>query len=132
MLGICLANGGPNPDSRRKKRAAFAQKKLNRIAREVKDNDSLDIFDQMEDDFQRGVAGDVRALSNDPNLAWKQIGTGFRKWILRYINDCGGQKQFQYHTNRLAKLQLSVQTAYETVAASQEEDYDSFENSNNY
>ena len=101
---LVLPHGGPNPSSRRKRRAVFVQQELNRIARETKDNDSLDIFDQMEDDFQRGVAGDMRALSNDPNLAWKQIGTGFRKWILRYISDCNGQKTFQYHTNRLEKV----------------------------
>ena len=99
-----LPHGGPNPNSQRKRRAAFAQQELNRIAREVEDNESLDIFDQLEEDLLRGDPADIRALSNDPNVAWKQIGTGFRKWILRYISDCGGQKQYQYHTKGLAKV----------------------------
>ena len=99
-----LPHGGPNPNSQRKRRAAFVQQELNRIAREVEDNESLDIFDQLEDDFQQGVPVDINALSNDQNVAWNQIGTGFRQWILRYISDCGGQKKYNYHTNRLAKV----------------------------
>ena len=105
-----LPHGGPNPNSQRKRRAAFVQQELNslyignRIAREVKDHDSLDILDQLEEDLQRGVPVDIRALSNDPNVAWNQIETSFRKWILRYISDCNGQKMYNYHTNRLAKV----------------------------
>ena len=99
-----LPHGGPNPNSQRKRRTAFAQQELNRIAREVEDNESLDIFDQLEDDFQQGVPVDINALSNDQNVAWQQIGTGFRQWILRYISDCGGQKKYNYHTNRLDEV----------------------------
>lgn len=127
-----VPNGGPNPDSGRKRRAAFAKKELSRIAREVADNDSIDVFDLMEADYQRGVEESPRALSSDPNLAWKQIGTGFRKWILRYISDCYGQVTYGYQTNRLEKIHGNVMEAFETVGASQEEDYDNFENSNNY
>ena len=58
-------------------------------------------------------------LSLNPDLAWKQIGTGFRKWILRYISECNGQKTYSYHTNRLAKIHGRIQTAYETVGAAQ-------------
>ena len=93
-----------------------------RIQREVDANDDLDIFDRFEEDMMRGVDAQIR-LSNNVDLAWKQIGTGFRKWILRYIADCNGQKNYQYHTNRLQKIHGNIQTAWETVGASQEEDY---------
>ena len=76
---------------------------LSRIAREVADNDDIDIFDDIFENWDRS-SDSMRALSSNQNLAWKQIGTGFRKWILRYISACGGQKQYQYHTNRLAKV----------------------------
>ena len=98
-----VPHGGPNPNSTRKRRATFAKAELSRIAREVADNDALDIFDQMEANFERGM-GDILRLSDDIDLAWKQIGTGFRKWILRYISDCNGQKNYTYHTRRLSKV----------------------------
>ena len=82
---------------------------MTRIARQVADNDSIDIFDLIENEYERGNPTEVR-LSDDINLAWKQIGTGFRKWILRYISDCGGQKNYAYHTNRLAKVQSLIFT----------------------
>jgi hypothetical protein len=122
-----VPHGGPNPNSTRKRRSAWVQNELSRIAREVADNDSIDIFDQMEAAYERGDGErsfGERALSSDVNLAWKQIGTGFRKWILRYISDCRGQKEFSYHTNRLAKIHGNIKTAYDTVGASQEEDYE--------
>jgi len=120
-----VPHGGPNPDTQgRKRRAAWVEKELNRIQREVDSNDDLDVFDQYFAALEvRGFDGQVR-LSDDVDLAWKQIGTGFRKWILRYIADCNGQKTYQYHTNRLAKIHGNIQTAYETVGESQEMDYD--------
>lgn len=126
---LVLPHGGPNPNSQRKRRAAFAKKELERIARDVAENNSLDVFDEAEENFQRGVEFQPR-LSDDINLAWKQIGTGFRKWILRYISDCAGQKQYMYHTNRLNKIHGNVKNAFETVGASQQEDYDDFEGNN--
>lgn len=118
-----LEHGGPNPNSQRKRRGAdWVERELARIQREVDANDDLDIFDRFEEDMMRGVDAQIR-LSNDVDLAWKQIGTGFRKWILRYIADCNGQKNYQYHTNRLQKIHGNIQTAWETVGASQEEDY---------
>ena len=76
-----------------------------------------------------GASGDVevqsmdvqfqKRLSNDSELAWKQIGTGFRKWILRYISECKGQRDYEYHTERLAKIHGHIQTAYETVGTAQ-------------
>ena len=63
-------------------------------------------------------------------MAWKQIGTGkvnvstpplitvkgFRKWILRYIADCGGQKRYEYHSSRLNKVHHNVKNAYDTLS----------------
>jgi hypothetical protein len=120
-----LEHGGPNPDTQgRKRRAAWVERELNRIQREVDSNDELDVFDQYFSAMEvRGFDGQVR-LSNDVDLAWKQIGTGFRKWILRYIADCNGQKTYQYHTNRLAKIHGNIQNAWESVGESQEVDYD--------
>ena len=100
----------------------WVERELSRIQREVDANDDLDIFDRMEEDMMRGVDTQIR-LSSDIDLAWKQIGTGFRKWILRYISECNGQKSYNYHTNRLSKVHGSIQTAYETVGAEQNDDY---------
>ena len=102
-----VPHGGPDPNASRKKRSVHVQRELNRIAREVSENDNIDIFDLMEANYERGMDGGDLRLSNDVNLAWKQIGTGFRKWILRYISACKGQKQFNYHTNRLSKVNFN-------------------------
>lgn len=118
-----VPNGGPNPNNSRKRRGAdWVERELSRIQREVDANDDLDIFDRFEEDMMRGVETQIR-LSDNIDLAWKQIGTGFRKWILRYISECNGQKTYGHHTNRLKKIHGNIQTAWETVGASQEEDY---------
>ena len=95
---------------------------MSRIQREVDANDDLDIFDRIEEDMMRGV-GTQRAPSADPDIAWKQIGTAFRKWILRYLSECFGQKSYGHHTNRLTRVHGSIKTAYETVGAAQNDDY---------
>jgi len=117
-----VPNGGPNPNNRKRRGTNWVERELSRIQREVDANDDLDIFDRYEDDMMRGVDTQIR-LSNDIDLAWKQIGTGFRKWILRYISECNGEKSYSYHTNRLAKVHGSIQTAWETVGAEQNTDY---------
>ena len=43
-------------------------------------------------------------LSNDLNIAWKQIAVAYRKWAVRYISECSGQQEHQYHTKRLVKI----------------------------
>jgi hypothetical protein len=124
-----VEHGGPNPATQRKRRGAnWVERELSRIQREVDENDDLDIFDRMEEDYMRGVDTQIR-LSSDIDLAWKQIGTGFRKWILRYISDCNGQKTYSYHTNRLTKVHGSIQEAWETVGAAQNDDYNLDEDS---
>lgn len=122
-----VPNGGPDPNSRRKKRAAVAKKELARIARAVEENNDIDIFDQIfkeqAENPERTISDSLVRLSDETDLAWKQIGTGFRKWTLRYISDCKGQREFQYHTKRLAKIHGHIEVAYKTVGESQEVDY---------
>jgi len=43
-------------------------------------------------------------LSNNPELKWKQITTGVRKWAQRYINNCHGQRKFKKASRRANKL----------------------------
>lgn len=100
-----VSHGGPRPVEERKRREFdFVEVELNRIQRDIEDEledklINIDIFDQMELAFQRG-SNSVR-LSSDVEVAWKQIGTAFRKWILRYIAECGGERNYKAHTNRL-------------------------------
>jgi len=131
-----LEHGGPAP-KRKRRSSDWVDAELSRIQRDVNDNDALDFFDQYfskqakEASQERGLgaSGDVEVqsmdvqfqerLSDEPNLAWKQIGTGFRKWILRYISECKGQREYNYHTKRLALIHDRIQSAYETVGADQ-------------
>lgn len=47
-------------------------------------------------------------LSDDPQLKWKQITTGARKWAERYINNCGGQRKNKLISNRTKKVYAKV------------------------
>ena len=87
---------------------------MSRIQREVDANDDIDTFDRYEEDLMAGIDAEL-SLSGDAGLAWKQIGTGFRKWILRYVADCVGQKTYQLHTARLDKIHGHIQTAFERI-----------------
>ena len=138
-----LEHGGPRPQSQSKlfwnvsdftvklgkRRSAWIDNELERIRRQVEENEDLDFFDryfeaQQKNNGERGFSLDQQfqeRLSAEPNLAWKQIGTGFRKWILRYISECNGQATYSYHTSRLAKVHGNVKDAYETVGQA---DYD--------
>ena len=79
-----LPHGGPKPIARKRR------------------SDEVDVFDHYEEGLiSRSMAlGDIR-LSNDAKLAWKQIGTGYRKWIHRYMTGCSGERIYNYHSNRL-------------------------------
>ena len=58
------------------RRAAWVERELSRIQREVDENEDLDVFDEYFLNLEtRGFSGQVR-LSDDTDLAWKQIGTG--------------------------------------------------------
>jgi len=131
-----LPHGGPAPKDRKRRSSDWAEAELSRIQRDVDDNDELDFFDryfsiQSKTSQERGLgaSGDVEVpsmdaqfqerLSSEPNLAWKQIGTGFRKWILRYISECYGQRTYSYHTGRLERIHSRIKTAYDEVGADQ-------------
>lgn len=133
-----LPHGGPRVQERKRRSDDWVSIELNRIQREVDDEAALDFFDmyfasQAKQSNERGISesGDVEIpsmdkqfqerLANEPNLAWKQIGTGFRKWILRYISECHGQAAFQHHTRRLELIHGKIKLAYDTVGA---DDYD--------
>lgn len=52
----------------------------------------------------KGVNTAWNRLSSEPQLKWKQITTGTRKWAQRYINNCGGQRKNNLATKRCRKL----------------------------
>jgi hypothetical protein len=73
-------------------------------ARHRRETDAFfDPFDEHEMNNERGIESQVR-LSNDVNVAWKQIAVAYRKWSVRYIAECYGQSEHQYHTKRLIKI----------------------------
>ncbi|CAG5106083.1 Oidioi.mRNA.OKI2018_I69.chr1.g2675.t1.cds [Oikopleura dioica] len=41
-------------------------------------------------------------------MAWRQIATAYRKWILRYMAECRGQINHQLHTRRLIKVASKI------------------------
>jgi len=43
-------------------------------------------------------------LSQVPSLRWRQITTGTRKWVERYINNCGGQRKNKVGTKRVRNI----------------------------
>ena len=55
-------------------------------------------------------------MANDPALAFKQIRTGFRKWIARYLQECPGESKNDVHDDRLTKIAQNTEEAFETLA----------------
>jgi len=43
-------------------------------------------------------------LSQEPSLKWRQITTGTRKWVERYINNCGGQRNNKVGVKRVRNV----------------------------
>lgn len=43
-------------------------------------------------------------LSQNPSLRWRQITTGTRKWVERYINNCSGQRKNNLGVKRVRKV----------------------------
>jgi hypothetical protein len=78
--------------------------------------DQLDIYnprpnrkrrnDELDTDFCDGdfCPDSDRYNREDPCIGIKQIMTGFRKWALRYIGNCGGQANFSHQVNRSQKF----------------------------
>lgn len=121
-------HGGPDPEPN----VNFKGKERNRRETPVDDENYVD-FDEADarefcDDFAEnnklfccGVDKDAYApcgtrsgskgaktaydrLSTNPQLKWKQITTGTRKWAQRYINNCGGQRKQNLATKRCRRL----------------------------
>merc|ERR1712046_485629 len=75
-----VPNGGPRPTRKRR-------------------SDGENVFDDAESLYStRGVL-EVR-LSNDADTALKQIFTGYKKWIARYLQECPGEIKDDNHTKR--------------------------------
>lgn len=55
-------------------------------------------------------------MANDPALAFKQIRTGFRKWIARYLQECPGESKNDVHDDRLTKIAQNTEEAFEDLA----------------
>jgi len=54
-----------------------------------------------------GASGGSNAydrLSSEPSLRWRQITTGARKWVERYISNCGGQRKKNIAVKRIRKV----------------------------
>jgi len=124
-----LPHGGPRPIESRRRRSSddkFFAAERRRIAREIADNEDLDIFDKIFD-FEADPVSQERGmlsprLADEPNLAWKQIGTGFRKWILRYLAECYGEANYNNHSDRLAKIHTRITDAYTQLFEEQNSD----------
>jgi len=62
-----------------------------------------------------GAGGNKKAydrLSDNPQLKWKQITTGTRKWAQRYINNCNGMRKYNKAAKRANKMYKAVNEKY--------------------
>jgi hypothetical protein len=59
---------------------------------------------QAEDSSYEGSDGSLlRYDKSNPMLGIKQITTGYRKWAQRFINECHGQRKFNYQVERMSR-----------------------------
>jgi len=72
-----LAHGGPEPAADRKRRDTVTLEDMLR---------STDRYDR-----------------EDPKIGVKQITTGFKKWAIRYIGNCSGQRLNEYQIDRMER-----------------------------
>ena len=52
---------------------------------------------------------ELRYDRTDPKIGIKQITTGYRKWALRYMAACSGQKNYSYQVNRMNRWNAILQ-----------------------
>jgi hypothetical protein len=103
---LCQFDGltGPQCDTKRKRRS---------------DIDTYDPFDDYEAQLENGERATAAVrLSNDKALALRQIRTGFQKWILRYVSECSGQREYGLHTKRLEFISDNVYSAMTSIQSS--------------
>merc|ERR1712046_47897 len=123
-----VPNGGPRPESDMVSRAAvrwvadelcllgvsaqcFTPKRKRR-----NDLDAFDPFDDYEAQLENGERATAAVrLADDPALALRQIRTGFQKWILRYVSECSGQREYGIHTKRLQFITDNVYGAMNSI-----------------
>jgi hypothetical protein len=75
--------------------------------------ESAERADSAEDyDYSNSADDLVRYDKNNPQRGLRQITTGFRKWALRYITECPGQKNNKTHSSRSQRLYLKVLGEY--------------------
>lgn len=109
-----LPHGGPPPEFQH-----LIRRRKRREAIENEDEEEVNLFDLYELSLQNPTLARSdafsqlqRALSLDPHRALKQIQTGYRKWIERYLITCKTERNTSAHRDRLAKLAGNVRTAF--------------------
>jgi len=117
-----VPNGGPRPESPTSTRAAddwvakllcefdgLTGPQCDTKRKRRNDEDSFDPFDDYEAQLENGerATAAVRLSENVP-LALRQLRTGFQKWILRYVSECSGQREYGIHTKRLEAISDNV------------------------
>lgn len=119
---------GPIPNKQRKRRTAWVDREMSRIQREIDESNEPDIFDEYFDSFEKpGTDRSQQEKSlaeyiilQESEKVWRQIGTGFKKFILRYMANCGGEKNYQYHTKRINKIHDSIGDSYKRIKGNQD------------
>lgn len=91
-----LLHGGPHPN---RKRREIPQLQLDY---DYSDDYDYSAFD-MGEDFDRYDR-------TDPCVGSRQLTTGFRKWAQRYINQCNGQRVYQYQIQRMHRWRTRLQS----------------------
>jgi hypothetical protein len=120
-----VPNGGPRPASETDKRAALdwvayelcalGDESQCKRKRRAADFDPFDDYEAQLENGERATAS-VR-LADDVALALRQIRTGFQKWILRYVSECSGQREYGIHTKRLEVISDNVFDAMNSIDA---------------
>lgn len=83
-----------------------------------RDGDEEDVEEEStEDDSQEydySIEADdlTRYDKNNPQRGLRQITTGFRKWALRYISACPGEKTKKAHSQRADRLYRKILSEY--------------------
>lgn len=102
-----LPQGGP-PE----RYAEFGQRRKRRSDEE---HDAFDYFErQLQSDETRTDALLIleQRLALDPNTALREIQTGYRKWITRYLVTCRTERENSEHRNLLLDIADNVRRAF--------------------
>ena len=72
--------------------------------------------DEEDLDYDYDGDDDLRYNRDDPSVGAKQLTTGFRKWALRYLSQCSGQKNSKFQVNRMNKWNGLLQSHLQSQA----------------